>query len=247
MTMDELLHLCAKTDSLDELNHLFRRYYRQAGIYHFAFTYYTGIPSSRRKLKYDYATDPIRPWHQHYLLSEYCDFDQTLQESKTIQTPVHWDILTQLKNSCRQKEKKIREESYDFGIRRGINIPLHGAEDDFASLTLYELETTQWINSPSLSLSELFISAYHYYSEIKKHLHRSGFKCTPTLLTERECICLELTRQNKSVDAISVLLNISQRTVNFHLQNANKKLGVKNKYLAVYKATEQGLLLPGTV
>lgn len=42
--------------------------------------------------------------------------------------------------------------------------------------------------------------------------------------------------------AISKELNITERTVNYHIQRLNKKLGVKNKYQAVIKALNKGIL-----
>lgn len=52
-------------------------------------------------------------------------------------------------------------------------------------------------------------------------------------LTKREQECLRLTAEGFRLEMIAQLLKISKRTVNFHLQNANKKLGVTNKYLAI--------------
>ncbi|MBA3536441.1 MAG: helix-turn-helix domain-containing protein, partial [Tatlockia sp.] len=37
------------------------------------------------------------------------------------------------------------------------------------------------------------------------------------------------------LDEIAEILEISQRTVNYHIQNSNKKLGVSNKYLAIMR------------
>ena len=45
-----------------------------------------------------------------------------------------------------------------------------------------------------------------------------------------------LTAKSWRVDEIAAELKISPRTVNFHIQNANKKLRVNNKYQAGYIA-----------
>ena len=54
-------------------------------------------------------------------------------------------------------------------------------------------------------------------------------------LTQREKQCLALTAKSWRVDQIAKELKISSRTVNFHLQNANKKIGTNNKYQSVHK------------
>ena len=54
-------------------------------------------------------------------------------------------------------------------------------------------------------------------------------------LTRREEQCLTFTARAWRVEQIARELKISPRTVNFHIQNANKKLGTHNKYQATYK------------
>lgn len=54
-------------------------------------------------------------------------------------------------------------------------------------------------------------------------------------LTKRERQCLEYTAQGQRVEVIAKTLGLSLRTVHFHLQNANKKMGINNKYLAAMR------------
>ena len=75
-------------------------------------------------------------------------------------------------------------------------------------------------------------------------LHSENFKFTQKApasykLTRREEQCLKFTAKSWRVEQIAKELKISPRTVNFHIQNANKKLGSQNKYQAVYKFFEE--------
>ncbi len=54
-------------------------------------------------------------------------------------------------------------------------------------------------------------------------------------LTKREKQCLNFTAKIWRVEKIAKELGISLRTVNFHIQNANKKLGTNNKYQSIHK------------
>ena len=64
------------------------------------------------------------------------------------------------------------------------------------------------------------------------------------LLSDREKQCLGWAAAGKSSWDISVILNISEHTVNFHVKNAMKKLGTTRRTCAVVKAIGLGLIDP---
>lgn len=61
-------------------------------------------------------------------------------------------------------------------------------------------------------------------------------------LTKRELDVLSWTSQGKTAWEVSVILGMSEKTVNFHLGNVMRKLGVGSKYQAVLKCVAAGLL-----
>lgn len=61
-------------------------------------------------------------------------------------------------------------------------------------------------------------------------------------LTRRELECLKWTMEGKTAGEVAIILSMSERTANFHLQNAMKKLGAANKYQAAMRAAQHGLL-----
>ena len=61
-------------------------------------------------------------------------------------------------------------------------------------------------------------------------------------LTPRECECLKWTARGKSSWVISEILNLSERTVNFHITNAMGKLEVTSRAHAVAKSLYHGLI-----
>ena len=61
-------------------------------------------------------------------------------------------------------------------------------------------------------------------------------------LTKRELDVLSWTAQGKTAWEVSVILGMSEKTVNFHLGNAMRKLGVSSKHQAVLKCVAAGLL-----
>jgi DNA-binding NarL/FixJ family response regulator len=63
-------------------------------------------------------------------------------------------------------------------------------------------------------------------------------------LTERELETLTWAARGKSSADAAVILGISERTVNFHLDNAMRKLGVATRVQAAVKCAMLGLIRP---
>ena len=61
-------------------------------------------------------------------------------------------------------------------------------------------------------------------------------------LSERELECLEWVSLGKTSWETAIILGVSERTINFHLLNAAKKLNVYGRQAAVALALRQNLL-----
>ena len=61
-------------------------------------------------------------------------------------------------------------------------------------------------------------------------------------LTDREVECLQWIAAGKSDWQIGKILNISQKTVNYHVENVKRKFGVATRIQAVVAAMRQGQL-----
>jgi DNA-binding CsgD family transcriptional regulator len=61
-------------------------------------------------------------------------------------------------------------------------------------------------------------------------------------LTQKETECLSWCKEGKTNWEIGEILSISEKTVEFHLSNTIRKLGVSNRITAVVKALQLGLI-----
>ncbi|HRL20601.1 helix-turn-helix transcriptional regulator [Alcaligenes sp. SDU_A2] len=61
-------------------------------------------------------------------------------------------------------------------------------------------------------------------------------------LTTREQSCLNWASHGKTSWEISIILGVTERTINFHLQNAYAKLGVYSRQAAITLALQQRLI-----
>jgi DNA-binding response OmpR family regulator len=73
---------------------------------------------------------------------------------------------------------------------------------------------------------------------------RSGIWPQQVTLSEREVAALTWAARGKTSDEIALILGLSKRTVDFHIDNARAKLGVATRIQAVVKAVAGKLIEP---
>lgn len=129
------------------------------------------------------------------------------------------------------------------GLRHGWSQAVHDEEGGLNSIL-------------SLARSHCPISAWELYENlgfsvfIGNHLHKlmvqampkSTSKPSTANLTPREVDVLKLAADGKTADESARILNLSARTIHFHVQEAIRKLGVNNKISAVIAAVKAGYL-----
>jgi DNA-binding CsgD family transcriptional regulator len=61
-------------------------------------------------------------------------------------------------------------------------------------------------------------------------------------LTQREIEVLNWTKEGKSAWAVGQILSMSEATVQTHLRNVRRKMGVSSKHQAILRAISLGLI-----
>jgi LuxR family transcriptional activator of bioluminescence operon len=234
MKLNEFEHALKEAKTEQMLQQALEAYFKAFGFTALAFTLYLEHPKTGNPLQYDCVSSSLKNWHQHYLNEKYADVDNTLAALNHSVLPIAWDIHEQIEQAKNIREKRMRIESKEFGINKGLLIPIHGPDKDFACLCLHQLIGENGLENLKLNQFDWMIVSLLYYHYLKMILLKTKTKKNG-ILSKREIQCLQLTKENFSVSDIAKKLNITAATVNFHLQNANKKLGVKNKYQAILK------------
>ncbi|MGI9386454.1 MAG: LuxR family transcriptional regulator [Methyloligellaceae bacterium] len=186
------------------------------------------------------ATYP-EDWRQVYRDQDLHLIDPVLKESRTRVLPFLWEELLD-SGKLGAREKEFMDTAHDFGLANGFTIPIHGPKGEFAlvSLTCEESEA-EFHRLVQSHKHALHICSIYYHEAIQELATKTVTSASGLSLTPREAECLKWTARGKSSWETSVLLTISERTVNFHLANAMRKLGVYNKTHAVAKAVSLGL------
>lgn len=231
-----------EANTLSDCNEALRLYLIQRGISTFSFTYYAYHPNSANKLKYDMCSANFKTWHEHYLAEQYNNIDSTLDFVYHNHLPIYWDLKQQLAQATSDSERQMRLDSLAFGARSGLSIPIHGPHNNFAILLLVKMQHEQFNLQDCRNQYEFFVAAHQYYHYIQTHLLNEVAGKESFQLTQREIQCLLLISNDYSVKQMAQHLELSERTINFHIQKINKKLGTKNKYQSLAKALECQLL-----
>jgi len=123
-------------------------------------------------------------------------------------------------------------------MRCGITIPLTVLNTDwgFAEFSSSKKISTQELEEKCLDAVHFINYCSHTFDKISK---KSDLK---SKLSSREIEVLEWASVGKTSWEIALILDLSERTINFHLSNAADKLGVKGRRAACSAAITRGLI-----
>lgn len=184
------------------------------------------LPSTRLGRGANLISTYPQPWTSRYLQRRYEEVDPVIHQARGRQDTFSWDADGgDLGLSTVQQE--LMDEATQFGIRRGFTIPIRDRRGLFASLT-FASDERQPLFFRVIDRYEraLQLIAIFFHIHARRKLADGG-AVTGVALSRREIQCLEWAARGKSAWDIGHILGISQRTAQFHLDNAKKKLGVR--------------------
>lgn len=132
------------------------------------------------------------------------------------------------------------------GFRYGLTAPVHDHENNTAQLSLCGSRAphVQACEQAKNCLLWFALNVHERLKKIKPSLHQID-QCL--LLSESEKQCLVSAALGYKAAEIAQKTGFTTNTVNYYLQKAAKKLGVKGKYNAVLKAISTGQISPETI
>lgn len=138
-------------------------------------------------------------------------------------------------------QRDVMAEAREFGVVAGVATPVAKRQDSqgFGVVSLAfdpKHVRRRWLRVP-LALPHLISQAFH------AHMVRiSGRHCVRPSLSQREAECLTWSARGKTRPEVAIILQISSRTVGFHIENAKAKLGAVNVTHAVALALRADLI-----
>ena len=174
-------------------------------------------------------------WQNHYLERRFDLVDPVLTHGFRSHLPLDW---AKIPRTCKTIVNFFGEAS-DFGVSdQGITIPIY---DFIGARALVSLESSvcskEW-----KSITKCFLPDLNYFGHLLHtamlRTEQQGEATDCAQLSSRERQVLRWAAEGKTSWETSRILNLSERTVNFYIGNACKKLDVSNKTQAVVRAMQ---------
>lgn len=228
---EELIHSLSQTNSAE---HVFAQTVARAkalGFEHCSYGLCFAFPITQPQVRI-LDTYPA-PWRVRYREQGYVSTDPTVLHGMKSPMPVVWEALS-------AHNRRLWEEARGHGLVHGWSRSSRGGLGvigvfsvcrDVESISVKELDE---IEPHLVWLSE------HAHLGISQRLTAQAVP--RKALSAREIEVLRWTADGKTAAEIGAILQLTERTVNFHVGNVTEKLGVSNKTAAVLRAAMFGWL-----
>lgn len=175
-------------------------------------------------------------WQRRYVDRNYISVDPTLQHGIRSLLPIVWsdDLFRPARN--------LWEEARAFGLRHGWARSSRDPSGVSGMLTV--ARGTEALGEAELQHKSMMLDWLTQVAHMAM-AHLVVPRLLPELathLSNREISVLRWTAEGKTSAEISDVLHISERTVNFHINNSMLKLHASNKTAAAIRAAVLGLL-----
>ncbi|CAJ1898974.1 LuxR family transcriptional regulator [Aeromonas jandaei] len=236
-----LEHFTSVTDG-DCLARLIGQFALDMGYDDYGFTLI--IPMSMQRPKVVLFNQCPAPWVQTYTDNNMLACDPVIQLARKQTLPIYWNRLDERARFLQEGSMNMMGLAAEFGLRNGLSFPLHGAggENGILSFITSERASSDLLLESSPILS--WMSNYIFEAAIRVVRLNMQEAPAPEVLTERETECLFWASEGKTSCEIACILGITERTVNYHLNQVTRKTGSMNRYQAIAKGVSSGILLP---
>jgi LuxR family transcriptional regulator, activator of conjugal transfer of Ti plasmids len=184
-----------------------------------------------------------KSWTGRYFDLRYQHIDPVVRRARQQHDLFSWGgALPRAAGNCEQR--RFFEEAQTFGIRSGITVPIRGGFGRFAAFTLATSEPSGQSEHLLAKARDIVqLAGIYFHSHASTRLGRPAVQgAKTTILTQREQQCLTWAAEGKTVADTAILLDISSRTVVFHLENVRRKLGAISMPQCIAVAMRCGLL-----
>jgi len=218
-TLQKFIEQAARAKDCGELGISFESAIRSLGFDHYV---YLQLPTPEVRTEAVFLTNYPAEWTTHYIERKYELIDPVLKASLLSRVPFDWQ--NHWFKEQRKQQGAFFDEAAEVGVRTGFTIPFHQNDRPTGALSiaseLEESELNKLICNHSSTLNLLGVYFYLHADRLLGSDREDFFHLTP-----REVECLRWQALGETMWEISKILSISERTVQFHMDNAKTKLG----------------------
>ena len=175
-------------------------------------------------------------WQARYNEARYIDVDPTVRHGMRSSAPIVWS------DAVFAEVPQLWQEAQSHGIRHGWAQSRRDPEGIFSLLVLARPDPP--IAAQELSANEQRMQwlVHWAHTSMKSACDDRSMRPQPVGLSPRETEVLRWTAEGKTASEIATILDVSERTVNFHVNSAVTKLDANNKTNAAVRASLLGLI-----
>jgi LuxR family transcriptional regulator len=176
-------------------------------------------------------------WNSQYEKRNYSKVDPLIAHCNHSMTPIVWG------ESVFAETLQLWQGLKQHGLQYGWSQSFHHEPSGLCSII--SLARKHCSISPLERYEHfgyMFYAASHLSELFARTLPPQALKRRQPQLSPRELEVLRLSADGKTAFEISMILSLSERTVNYHVQNVIEKLNVCNKISAVIAAARAGII-----
>ena len=233
-TLIETINKIDNTASANKCLHSIKQYFEAGNIS------YLGLNLPNPTHEGLYVQHTYGPeWEKCYFDNKFFNIDPIFRHGLTSITPIDW---AQHKTS-NQKEKDFWTQAQNHGVgKQGLTFTSRGQLGETGIFSINTNHCTDsWTTYKNNHLSNMQMVATYFHDKIV-NLQEKQDQQKPDALSARELECLKWCCAGKSYWETSVILGISERTVNFHMTTVRQKLNAMTNAQAVANSIRQGII-----
>jgi len=238
--MEVLTQRLAASTTLDDLRALCREECARLGFH--SFVYALRVPTQFAEARVIMLDGYPEGWVKRYFEAAHFEADPVMAHCASHIVPLRWSDLSLEPGS---HAERVMHEAATFGLRDGLTMPVHSPQGELGILS-FSLDSSpdEARATCGRAIAHVHLLASYLHEAVCRVSGLRQHNASETDLSARESECLRWAADGKTSGEIAQLLNVSESTVNFHLNNTMQKLDVINRQHAVAKAAMQGLIRP---
>lgn len=212
------------------------------------------LSSAARELGFDYCAYGMRmplpltnpkvillsnyssKWQQRYSERKYLAVDPTVAHGIRSVLPLVWT------EELFKNQRDLWEDASAEGLKVGWAQSSYNAQGAVGMLTLARSDDALSLSELRKNSAQMTVLAQLAHAGLNELISNRQNVNKAAALTAREIEVLRWTADGKTSGEVGQIMNISERTANFHINNSLEKLSAVNKTSAVIKAALLGLL-----
>ncbi len=179
-----------------------------------------------------YPTD----WQARYMAENFLEVDPTVLHGAASLRPLVWGDLVF------REAPEFWEEAHSHGIQYGWSQASIDVQGIRGMLTLARSDKSLSESELRANWCQMVWLTQIAHQCMSRLVEKRIFPDAAIKLSSREKEVLQWTADGKTAGETSEIMNISERTVNFHIANAMEKLSCANKTAATVRAALLGIL-----